>query len=44
MSEASALATAYEDEAGHDLFAVYLETLALDERLHRLLLDVINDD
>ena len=44
MSDNTALATAYEDEAGHDLFAGYLETLALVERLHRLLLDVIKDE
>ena len=44
MSDSAALATAYEDEAGHDLFAGYLETLALVERLHRLLLDVIKDE
>ena len=44
MSDSTALATAYEDEAGHDLFAGYLETLALIERLHRLLLDVIKDE
>lgn len=44
MSDSAALASAYEDEAGHDLFAGYLETLALVERLHRLLLDVIKDE
>jgi DNA-binding MarR family transcriptional regulator len=44
MSESAALAAAYEDESGHDLFAGYLETLALIERLHRLLLDVIKDE
>lgn len=44
MSNNAALATAYEDEAGHDLFSGYLETLALIERLHRLLLDVIKDE
>ena len=40
----SAAAPSYEDEIGHDLFAGYLETLALVERLHRLLLDVIKDE
>ncbi len=40
----SASAPAYEDENGHDLFAGYLESLALVERLHRLLLDVIKDE
>lgn len=34
----------YEDEFGHDLLSGYLETLALIERLHRLLLDVIKDE
>lgn len=40
----SAAAPAYADEQGHDLFAAYLESLALVERLHRLLLDVIKDE
>jgi len=44
MSDSAALATAYEDEVGHDLASGYLETLALVERLHRLLLDVIKDE
>jgi len=44
MSDNAALATAYEDEAGHDLFSGYIEALALIERLHRLLLDVIKDE
>jgi DNA-binding MarR family transcriptional regulator len=44
MSNSAALATAYEDEVGHDLTSGYLETLALVERLHRLLLDVIKDE
>ena len=44
MSDSAALATAYEDEVGHDLTAGYLEALALIERLHRLLLDVIKDE
>ena len=44
MSDGAALATACEDEVDHDLTAGYLETLALVERLHRLLLDVIKDE
>jgi len=44
MSDSAALAAAYDDEAGHDLFSGYLEALALIERLHRLLLDVIKDE
>ena len=44
MSNSAALATAYEDEVGHDLASGYLEALALIERLHRLLLDVIKDE
>ena len=44
MSMSAAVAPTYEDEKGHDLFAGYLETLALIERLHRLLLDVIKDE
>jgi DNA-binding MarR family transcriptional regulator len=40
----AAIAPAYEDEIGHDLLAGYLESLALIERLHRLLLDVIKDE
>ena len=40
----SAVAPAYEDETGHDLLSGYLESLALIERLHRLLLDVIKDE
>ncbi|WP_285671529.1 MarR family winged helix-turn-helix transcriptional regulator [Paralimibaculum aggregatum] len=39
-----ALAPEYADEAVGDIFAGYLETLALIERLHRLLLDVIKDE
>ena len=31
----TAVAPTYSDETGHDLFAGYLETLALIERLHR---------
>ncbi|MEL6220337.1 MAG: winged helix DNA-binding protein [Pseudomonadota bacterium] len=45
MSTSSvALTPTYEDEAGADLLNGYLETLALVERLHRLLLDVIKDE
>ena len=33
-----------EDRSGETVFAGYLETLALVERLHRLLLDVIKDE
>ena len=44
MSDSAALATAYEDEVGHDLTSGYLEALTLIERLHRLLLDVIKDE
>ena len=44
MCDSAALATAYEDEVGHDLTPGYLEALALVERLHRLLLDVIKDE
>ena len=44
MSIGSSNAPEYSDETGHDLFAGYLETLALVERLHRLLLDVIKDE
>jgi len=44
MSMTAEVVPAYEDEAGHDLLSGYLETLALIERLHRLLLDVIKDE
>jgi len=44
MSTTIALAPSYEDETGHDLLSGYLEALALIERLHRLLLDVIKDE
>jgi DNA-binding MarR family transcriptional regulator len=44
MSMSATVAPSYEDEAGHDLLSGYLETLALIERLHRLLLDVIKDE
>jgi DNA-binding MarR family transcriptional regulator len=44
MSNNAALAAPFEDEVGNDLTSGYLETLALVERLHRLLLDVIKDE
>ena len=44
MSISAAVAPSYHDETGHDLLSGYLETLALIERLHRLLLDVIKDE
>jgi DNA-binding MarR family transcriptional regulator len=44
FGDGAVLADAYEDEVGHDLTTGYLETLALIERLHRLLLDVIKDE
>jgi DNA-binding MarR family transcriptional regulator len=44
MSNSSALASTYEEEVGNDLTSGYLEALALIERLHRLLLDVIKDE
>ncbi len=43
-SDGASLATAYDDEGGRDIATAYLETLALVERLHRLLLDVIKDE
>ncbi len=43
-SDGAILATPYEDEAGRDIATSYLETLALVERLHRLLLDVIKEE
>jgi DNA-binding MarR family transcriptional regulator len=43
-SNGAALAEAYDDEVGHDIITGYLESLALVERLHRLLLDVIKDE
>ncbi len=44
MNENTALARSYQDEESHDIVAAYLESLALIERLHRLLLDVIKDE
>jgi DNA-binding MarR family transcriptional regulator len=44
MSTSAALATAYDAEDREGVLSGYLETLALIERLHRLLLDVIKDE
>ena len=44
MSNSAVLATPYEDAVSNDLTSGYLEALALIERLHRLLLDVIKDE
>jgi DNA-binding MarR family transcriptional regulator len=44
MSTRAAFAPTYEDEIGGDLLSGYLETLAMVERLHRLMLDVIKDE
>ena len=44
MSINAAAVPSYEDESGLDLLSGYLEALALIERLHRLLLDVIKDE
>ena len=44
MSLHAAVAPDYADETGSDILSGYLETLALVERLHRLLLDVIKDE
>lgn len=44
MTTSVAMAPGYEDELGHDEVVGYLESLALIERLHRLLLDVIKDE
>lgn len=44
MRSSIAIAPTYEDEAGPDVFAGYLETLSLIERLHRLMLDVLKDE
>ena len=44
MSMTATVAPAHGDETGQDLLSGYLETLALIERLHRLLLDVIKDE
>ncbi|MCL5778534.1 winged helix DNA-binding protein [Limibaculum sp. FT325] len=44
MRASIAIAPIYEDEAGPDVLAGYLETLSLVERLHRLMLEVIKDE
>jgi len=44
MSSQAATAPRYDDELIADPVAGYLESLALIERLHRLLLDVIKDE
>lgn len=44
MSMPARVASAFEEESDQDLLSGYLETLALIERLHRLLLDVIKDE
>jgi DNA-binding MarR family transcriptional regulator len=44
MSDTAAFAIAEEHEVDHGIVSGYLETLALIERLHRLLLDVIKDE
>ena len=44
MSMTAEVVPAYEDGTCHDILSGYLETLALIERLHRLLLDVIKDE
>ena len=43
MSLSTALAPQYDDESGPETLTGYLETLALVERLHRLLLEVVRD-
>ncbi len=44
MSTNAAVAPSLDEEVGDDILSGYLETLALVERLHRLLLDVIKDE
>jgi DNA-binding MarR family transcriptional regulator len=44
MSMPAMVAPVHERESDPDLLSGYLETLALIERLHRLLLDVIKDE
>ena len=44
MSNSAALAKAVDVEDDADISPSYLETLAMVERLHRLLLDVIKDE
>ncbi|HET7410538.1 MAG TPA: winged helix DNA-binding protein [Paracoccaceae bacterium] len=44
MSTSAAIAGTESEDGALELYAGYLETLALIERLHRLLLDVIKDE
>lgn len=44
MSTSAAIVTIPEEDGAFELYAGYLETLALVERLHRLLLDVIKSE
>ena len=44
MSMPAMVAPTQHGQSDHDLLSGYLETLALIERLHRLLLDVIKDE
>ena len=44
MSTSAALARQNDEDGALELYTGYLETLALIERLHRLLLDVIKDE
>jgi DNA-binding MarR family transcriptional regulator len=44
MSMPAMVAPTQDGASDHDLLSGYLETLALIERLHRLLLDVIKDE
>jgi DNA-binding MarR family transcriptional regulator len=44
MSTSAAIAVSHDEDGAFELYAGYLETLALVERLHRLLLDVIKDE
>ena len=44
MSTSAALARQNDEDGALELYSGYLETLALVERLHRLLLDVIKDE
>lgn len=44
MTIAAALVASQDEDCALELYTGYLETLALIERLHRLLLDVIKDE
>jgi DNA-binding MarR family transcriptional regulator len=44
MSTSAAIAVTQDEDGALELYTGYLETLALVERLHRLLLDVIKDE